>query len=220
MMNSLAEENYLKAIFKLSEKNPENVTTNDIAKITNTKAASVTDMLQKLSEKKLIRYKKYQGVSLTESGKKVALGIIRKHRLWELFLVTKLGFRWDEVHEIAEQLEHIRSEKLIRLLDGFLGKPTLDPHGDPIPDEKGNFHSQKTFLLSEVKQLHVVTITGVVDHRPAFLQYLDKNGLQLGQKIKVQETTDYDRSMNISISKSKTTLHISHEVAKNILVTI
>src|SRR5688500_9813021 len=147
MIHSLAEENYLKAIYKLSEETPENVFTNDIAALLNTKAASVTDMLQKLSDKKMIRYKKYQGVSLTLSGRKIALTIIRKHRLWELFLATKLGFKWDEVHEVAEQLEHIHSEKLVQHLDQYLGKPKFDPHGDPIPDEKGNIHSHKAFPL-------------------------------------------------------------------------
>jgi DtxR family Mn-dependent transcriptional regulator len=219
MLYSLAEENYLKAIFKLSEKNPDNVFTNDIAGLLNMKAASVTDMLQKLSEKKMIRYKKYQGVTLTESGKKVALGIIRKHRLWELFLTAKLGFRWDEVHDVAEQLEHIRSEKLVSLLDTFLGKPKFDPHGDPIPDEKGNFHTQKTFPLGEAKESESVTITGVIDHRPSFLRFLDKCGLAIGKKIKVRETTDYDKSMSISILSSRQQLHISFEVARNILVT-
>lgn len=219
MHNSLSEENYLKAIYKLAEKKPDNVFTNDIARALSMKPASVTDMLQKLSEKKMIRYKKYQGVSLTATGKKVAVNIIRKHRLWELFLVSKLGFKWDEVHDLAEQLEHIRSEKLIQHLDSFLGKPKFDPHGDPIPDEKGNFHAPKTFLLSEIKQTHVVTITGVVDHHPSFLQYLDKSGFSLGKKIRVKETTDYDKSMDITFSHSKNVVHISHDVAKNILVT-
>lgn len=220
MVNSLAEENYLKAIFKLSEKNPANVSTNDIAGLMGMKAASVTDMLQKLSDKKLIRYKKYQGVSLTPSGSKIALGIIRKHRLWELFLTSKLGFKWDEVHDIAEQLEHIRSEKLVQYLDRFLGKPKFDPHGDPIPDENGNFHVQNTFPLSEAGKTSTVTITGVIDHHPAFLQYLDQCGLALGKKIKVQGITGYDNSMNIAFLNSKQKLFISFEVAKNILVSL
>jgi DtxR family transcriptional regulator, Mn-dependent transcriptional regulator len=220
MINSLAEENYLKTIFKLSENNPSNVSTNDIANRMGMKAASVTDMLQKLSDKKLIRYKKYQGVNLTPAGNKIALGIIRKHRLWELFLTSKLGFKWDEVHDIAEQLEHIRSEKLVQHLDLFLGKPKFDPHGDPIPDENGKFHSQKTFPLSDAKKAYTVTITGVVDHNPSFLQYLDQCGLALGKKIKVQGKTDYDNSMNISFLNSKQQLFISFDVAKNILVAL
>ena len=219
MVNSRAEENYLKAIFKLSEKKVDNVFTNDIAEMLRTKAASVTDMLQKLSEKKMIRYKKYQGVSLTVSGRKVALNIIRKHRLWELFLASKLGFKWDEVHEVAEQLEHIQSEKLVRHLDDFLGKPRFDPHGDPIPDEKGNLHSKKAFPLSEASTSQTVTICGVIDHQSSFLQHLDKCGLSLGMKLKIKSTTDYDKSMNISIISTRQPLHISYVVAKNILVT-
>jgi DtxR family Mn-dependent transcriptional regulator len=219
MVNSLAEENYLKAIFKLSEKKSDNVFTNDIAELLRTKAASVTDMLQKLSEKKMIRYKKYQGVSLTLTGRKVAINIIRKHRLWELFLATKLGFKWDEVHEVAEQLEHIQSEKLVRHLDDFLGKPKFDPHGDPIPDEKGNIHSTKAFPLSDASPSQQVTICGVIDHQSAFLQHLDKCGLFLGMKLKIKSTTDYDKSMDITIKNNRQQLHISNEVAKNILVT-
>ena len=218
-LNSLAEENYLKAIFKIAEKDPDRITTNGIAALLQTRAASVTDMLQKLAEKKLIRYKKYQGVSLTGTGKKIALGVIRKHRLWELFLTSKLGFRWDEVHEIAEQLEHIRSEQLVSRLDDFLGNPKTDPHGDPIPDENGNIRNLKTFPLSEAEAATVVTLTGVIDHRPSFLQHLDKCGLQLGKKIRVRETTEYDKSMQVSIANSKHLIHISHDVAKNILVT-
>jgi DtxR family Mn-dependent transcriptional regulator len=218
-MNSFTEENYLKAIFKLEERGAEKISTTAIAEIVSTAPASVTDMLKKLAEKKLIRYEKYQGVSLTAIGKKVAVEIIRKHRLWEMFLVDKLEFRWDEVHDIAEQLEHIQSDLLIKRLDQFLGKPKFDPHGDPIPDEKGYFHSQKTIPLSEAKESNVIVV-GVIDHQSSFLQYLDKNGLSLGKKIKVKEIIEYDNSMNISINNSKTILHISFEVAKNILVSV
>jgi len=217
MLTSLAEENYLKAIFKLINASNGKAATNEIAELLDTAPASVTDMLKKLSEKKLIHYTKYQGVSLTQTGKKVAVEIIRKHRLWEMFLVTKLNFKWDEVHDIAEQLEHIQSDLLIKRLDQFLGKPKFDPHGDPIPDENGNFHSQKTTPLSEATNLQVM-ITGMTDHQPSFLQYLEKNGLLPGKKIKVKEVIEYDKSMNISINNSKTVLHISYDVAKNILV--
>ena len=220
MLNSLAEENYLKAIFKLSEKGPDNVFTNDIAGLLDMKPASVSDMLQKLSDKKMISSKKYQGVKLTGAGKKAALSIIRKHRLWELFLTSKLGFRWDEVHEVAEQLEHIQSEKLVDHLDAFLGKPKFDPHGDPIPDEKGHLHPHNAFPLCEARSGSAITITGVIDHQPKFLRHLDKCGLALGKKIKVRQITDYDGSMKISIGNSKNQIHISLEVAKNILVTI
>src|SRR5688500_18567354 len=160
-MNSFTEENYLKAIFKLLEGDDEAVTTNAIAEKMNTRAASVTDMLKKLSEKKLINYKKYQGVTLTSSGKKIALNIIRKHRLWEVFLVEKLNFKWDEVHDIAEQLEHINSDTLIERIDKFLNYPKFDPHGDPIPDINGKFQSNKSVLVSELKLNSVGIMTGV-----------------------------------------------------------
>jgi len=219
MLTSLAEENYLKTIFKLIKMGDGKATTNEIAESLDTAPASVTDMLKKLSDKKLIHYAKYQGVSLTQSGKKVAIEIIRKHRLWEMFLVTQLDFKWDEVHDIAEQLEHIQSDLLIKRLDRFLGKPKFDPHGDPIPDENGNFHSLKTIPLCEATGLQVM-ITGMIDHQPTFLQYLEKNALLPGNKIKVKEVIEYDKSMNICINNSKTIIHISYEVAKNILVSV
>jgi DtxR family transcriptional regulator, Mn-dependent transcriptional regulator len=217
-MNTYTEENYLKSIYKLEEKGIGKITTNAIAKLVDTAPASVTDMLKKLSEKKLIKYEKYQGVSLTGSGKKVAVAIIRKHRLWELFLVDMLKFKWDEVHEIAEQLEHIVSDELINRLDDFLGNPKTDPHGDPIPDERGQFDSEKTFPLSEAANNSSVIMTGVIDHNPSFLQYLDRCGLLPGKRITVKETIGYDKSLNILLNNSKSPFHISYEVAKNILV--
>ena len=217
-MNTYTEENYLKAIYKLEEKRNGKITTNSIAEMVDTAPASVTDMLKKLADKKFIRYEKYQGVSLTATGKRVAVAIIRKHRLWELFLVEKLKFRWDEVHDIAEQLEHVVSDELINRLDELLDNPKTDPHGDPIPDEKGQFHSKKTFPLSEVQGNVSVIITGVIDHNPAFLKYLDKSGLLPGKKVVVKEIIDYDKSLNISFHNSKSLFHISHDVAKNILV--
>jgi DtxR family Mn-dependent transcriptional regulator len=219
MSLSFAEENYLKAIFKLRESGIEKITTNAISLAVSTAPASVTDMLQKLADKKLVNYERYQGVTLTVSGKKSAVSVIRKHRLWELFLVEKLGYNWDEVHDIAEQLEHIQSESLVKKLYAFLGKPKWDPHGDPIPDEYGNFHSQKTFLLNSALKNEKLVISGVVDHGTEFLQYLDKNGLSLGKKIIVREITAYDSSMILFLSGSKMIRHISADVAKNILVT-
>ncbi len=217
-MNSFTEENYLKAIYKLAANGQEEVSTNALAEKLGTKPASVTDMLKKLSVKKLINYKRYQGVSLTASGKKIAIQIIRKHRLWELFLVKKLDFGWDEVHEIAEQLEHIESDELINKLEKFLDYPRYDPHGDPIPDNKGRFPAERSSLLSEAKG-ELFIMTGVVDHGPAFLQYLDKLGLGLGDEIKVKERNPYDESLKISINK-KQSAFISHQVAQNILVSI
>ena len=217
-MNSFTEENYLKAIYKLLE-NETVVTTNAIAEKMNTKAASVTDMLKKLSDKKLINYQKYQGVSLTAKGEKVALMIIRKHRLWEMFLVEKLSFKWDEVHDVAEQLEHIDSDKLIAQIDKFLNYPKFDPHGDPIPDANGKFQLQKSVPLSSLKLNEHCIMTGVVDHSSAFLQYLDKSGIVLGNDIKIKEVIAFDKSLHIAVNK-KNTLFISNEVAKNILVII
>ena len=135
-MSTKAEENYLKTIFKLSEKEKDSVSTNAIAEELETKPSSVSDMLKKLSEKKLINYIKYQGVSLTPLGHRLAVHVIRKHRLWEVFLVSHLNFKWDEVHDIAEQLEHIKSKALVNRLDAFLNFPSYDPHGDPIPNQK------------------------------------------------------------------------------------
>lgn len=215
-MNSFTEENYLKAIYKLIELTGESVSTNSIAEKMNTKAASVTDMLKKLSDKKLIHYQKYQGVTLSSKGEKVALSVIRKHRLWEMFLLEKLDFKWDEVHDVAEQLEHINSDKLIEQIDKFLNYPKFDPHGDPIPDANGKIQAQKSKSLSNFKKNDVLIMTGVVDHSPVFLQYLDKSGLALGNEIKIKDLVAFDRSLQIIINK-KSTIFISHDVAKNIL---
>ncbi|MES2592609.1 MAG: metal-dependent transcriptional regulator [Bacteroidota bacterium] len=218
-MNSFTEENYLKAIYKLIEQEGETVTTNAIAEKMSTKPASVTDMLKKLADKKLINYQKYQGVTLTSKGEKIALTIIRKHRLWEMFLVEKLDFKWDEVHDVAEQLEHINSDKLIEQIDKFLCYPKVDPHGDPIPDAKGKVNIQKSHLLSKFNKNDVCIMTGVVDHSTAFLQYLDKCGLALGNEIKIKDIVEFDHSLQITINKGSTTF-ISNDVAKNILAII
>lgn len=216
-MQSFTEENYLKAIYKLHENEGDVISTNAIAEKINTKAASVTDMLKRLSDKKLIHYKKYQGVKLSTKGEKIALNIIRKHRLWEMFLVEKLNFKWDEVHDVAEQLEHINSDKLVEQLDKFLGYPKADPHGDPIPDAQGKLHSPKSFVLSSFAKNDVCIMTGVVDHSPLFLQYLDKTGITLGCEIKIKSIVEFDHSLQISSNKTNT-LFISNDVAKNILV--
>ncbi|HEY6162854.1 MAG TPA: metal-dependent transcriptional regulator [Bacteroidia bacterium] len=216
-MNSFTEENYLKAIYKLLEGNHGPVTTNALAEALLTRAASVTDMLKKLSGKKLIHYRRYYGVSLTAAGRKVAVNVIRKHRLWELFLVEKLHFRWDEVHEIAEQLEHIISEELTYRLDRFLGYPKFDPHGDPIPDRNGRIVQPRVFLLSEMERKSYCVISGVADHSPAFLHFLDKTGLGPGDELKVEDIIEYDRSMQLVLGRKKK-IHLSYEAAKNILV--
>ena len=216
-IHSFTEENYLKAIYHLSTGNNSVVSTNQITEITNTKAASVTDMLKKLAEKKLINYIKYQGVTLTEAGKNAAVNIVRKHRLWEVFLVEKLGFKWDEVHDIAEELEHINSESLINRLDDFLGNPVADPHGDPIPDRSGTIHQKKLVRISDMQQDQNGTISGVSEHSSVFLKLLEKMGLTLGTKIRVSELIEFDGSI-ILIVNDHADRTISREVAKNILV--
>jgi DtxR family Mn-dependent transcriptional regulator len=216
-MHTLAEENYLKAIFKLSQIT-KNVSTNQIAAELATKASSVTDMLRKLAEKLLINYTRYQGVSLTQTGEKVAINIIRRHRLWEYFLVEKLHFKWDEVHEMAEEMEHISSNELINRLDEFMGFPSRDPHGDPIPDSKGNFKKNDLKPISAVDVNTCGIISGVKDHSTAFLQYLEKQGLIIGKKITVKEIITYDNAVILRLENKD--IQISRDVAINLLIAI
>lgn len=219
-MLTFTEENYLKAIFQLEEMDISKITTNSISEKLLTTPATVSDMLQKLSGKKLVNYQKYYGVSLTNSGKKLAVNVVRKHRLWELFLFEKLGFNWDEVHEIAEQLEHIQSEALVKRLYEFMGKPLKDPHGDPIPDEKGVFPILNTVPLSLTEIKKNALIVGVTDHRTDFLKYLQKIGLNIGIRLKIQDVISYDQSMELLIEGERNSIHISHDVAKNVLVNL
>lgn len=216
-MNTFTEENYLKAIYHLSIQE-ESVSTNQIAASLNTKAASVTDMLKKLAEKELINYTKYQGVTLTPTGEKIALSIIRKHRLWEYFLVEKLNFKWDEVHDVAEELEHISSKELVDRLDDFMGNPKYDPHGDPIPDSKGKFKAHELKAVSGMEVNKEGIISGVRDHSTAFLQYLEKVNLTIGKKIIISEINTYDHSVMLLADDKK--IHISREVANNLLIAL
>lgn len=215
-MISLSEENYLKSVYHLEENHPDGVSTNAIAEQLDSKASSVTDMLKKLSEKKLVVYKKYKGARLTESGRVAALGVIRKHRLWEVFLVDKLNFTWDEVHEVAEQLEHIKSKKLTQELDKFLDFPKRDPHGDPIPDAEGNLKVAQKTLLSKLNVKDSGTLIGVKDTSSEFLKYLDKNGLVLGEKIEVIDKENFDNSMLIKLKDKD--LRVSLMVSSNIYI--
>lgn len=217
-MHSFTEENYLKAIYKLQEQTGETVANSDLAKAMEVHSASVTDMLKKMAVKKLIIYEKSKGFKLTDKGKQVAISIIRKHRLWEVFLVEKLKFGWDEVHEIAEQLEHIQSEELINRLDRFLGHPKADPHGDPIPNSNGVFAKSKSVLLSEMKENGQGKFTGVTDHSASFLSYLDKIGLHLGDAIKVRSIEAFDHSYTLQL-KGKSELTVSNKVANSLLIT-
>lgn len=216
-MLSLVEENYLKAIYHLSEGGREQVSTNAIADAIQTKPASVSDMIQRLDRKGVINYTKYQGVKVTEEGQNAALKVIRKHRLWEVFLVEHLNFSWDEVHEVAEQLEHIKSPLLIERLDAFLGYPKVDPHGDPIPDAKGVIRAKPQQPLHDLATGSDGVIMAVKDSSPAFLQHLDKLGAYLGARVKVIEKVEFDNSMQIQIDQS-TAVFISNQVAQNILV--
>ncbi|TVQ80503.1 MAG: metal-dependent transcriptional regulator [Flavobacteriales bacterium] len=199
---SLTEENYLKTIFALSAEKKGAVNTSALAKQINIASSSVTDMLRKLSEKGYIAYEKYQGVTLSPTGRSAAINIIRKHRLWEVFLVEKLQFQWDEVHEIAEQLEHIRSTELTARLYEYLGKPQFDPHGDPIPDEDGNFPNVQRKKLSDFTPGETVRILGVNDDSPSFLQYLQQLGLALGTELFIESKIDHDQSMWVKLSDS------------------
>ncbi|TJY34689.1 metal-dependent transcriptional regulator [Pontimicrobium aquaticum] len=217
-MTTLSEENYLKAIYHLGKQDGEAVSTNAIAEQIDAKASSVTDMIKKLADKELANYIKYQGVSLTEEGRLTAKAVIRKHRLWETFLVEKLNFSWHEVHEIAEQLEHIKSEKLIDKLDDFLGNPTHDPHGDPIPDKYGNYTKIKSKSILDIKPGNQGILTSVKDSSKAFLKYLNKNKLALGDTIKVIDFEPFDESFTIE-TKSKT-MTISKNVAENLYLSI
>lgn len=216
---SFAEENYLKAIYHLSSDGLKQVNTNAIAERLETKPASVSDMIKKLSAKKVITYVKYQGVKITEVGKKEALWVIRKHRLWEVFLVNKLNFHWDEVHEIAEQLEHIRSSLLISRLDAFLDHPKFDPHGDPIPDEEGIISSKPRVNLTDLPKNTASQLVSMKDTGVSFLKYLDRIGMKIGAKIKVLDRMEFDGSMEIETDK-KRIISISKQVAENLLVII
>jgi DtxR family transcriptional regulator, Mn-dependent transcriptional regulator len=197
-MLSFTEENYLKAIFKISEREKKSASTNSIAKHLETTAASVTDMLKRLAEKELINYEKYKGVTLTNEGIKIATSLIRRHRLWEVFLVEKLRFDWQHVHDIAEELEHIYSEELIARLDAFLDYPRFDPHGDPIPNAEGQ-------------------VIGVKEHSNAFLKYLNQIKVKPGIEIQIIERIEFDGSLKIKVDK-KDVHSISDIVGQTLLV--
>jgi DtxR family Mn-dependent transcriptional regulator len=175
-------------------------------------------MLRRLGEKGLLSYQRYRGVSLTPEGRQLALLTIRKHRLWEVFLVQKLGFSWDEVHEVAEELEHVSSPLLVTRLDEFLGCPQLDPHGDPIPREDGAMHRPNQILLADVSPGQQGQLIAVKNTSPLFLQYLNKIGLNLGSNVKVLDKIGFDNSFEISIDNKPAT-HISAEVSRNLFVT-
>lgn len=217
-MLSQAEENYLKTVFNIDLSNAKKVSTTLIAKNLKTKASSVTDMIKKLAEKNLVYYEKYKGVSLTAEGKQSAVKIVRRHRLWEVFLVDKLHYKWHEVHDLAEQLEHINSNSLIDKLDEFLEFPSHDPHGDPIPDKNGNIEHHKNVMLSSVAIGETCTVLGVKDSSVEFLNYLDNSNIQLGNIFKIISKEPFDNS--IIIENNKFSKSISNQISKNLYVKI
>ncbi|MDQ6762864.1 MAG: metal-dependent transcriptional regulator [Bacteroidota bacterium] len=216
MKLSESEENYIKSIYKLQE-NTKKVNTNSLASHLNTKAASVTDMLKKLKSKKILEYKRYYGFRLNENGNKEALKIIRRHRLWEFFLVSKLGMAWDKVHAIAEELEHVSSLELVKKLDEYLGSPKLDPHGDPIPDEKGEMPELKQVALTNFPFKKNGIVSSVSTQTSEMMKMLDHYGISIGSQIRILKTFDFDGSLEIKISKQPACV-ISSGFAQNIFV--
>lgn len=216
-MLSFTEENYLKALFKIPfESGTNEAGTNELASLLVVKPATVNDMLKKLKEKELVDYEKYGKIKLTTEGRKIALEIIRKHRLWETFLYQKLEFSWDEVHEVAEQLEHIQSLKLVDKLDKFLDYPEFDPHGDPIPNKKGEIKVQFKKTLAEISVGKSCKMVAVKDNSSTFLQYVVKVGLGINNKIKVLSIQDYDLMMVIETNGQQSS--VSQKFAENIFV--
>src|SRR6478672_172542 len=216
MKYSSSKENYLKAIYHLQSQDGI-VTTNELAGELQTRAASVTDMLKKLKEQKLLNYEPYKGFRLSAEGKKVAVQVVRKHRLWEFFLVEKLNFGWDEVHEIAEELEHISSRKLIDRLDEFLGFPRIDPHGDPIPDSSGKLERSQQISLLDVTPHAQAQVSGIGDQSTEMLELLRLRNIKLGTWLEVKRKFSFDESVEIKI-KNGASITISAQVAKNIFV--
>ncbi|HEX4958285.1 MAG TPA: metal-dependent transcriptional regulator [Lacibacter sp.] len=213
---SIAEENYIKAIWHLQQAD-SNVTTNELAAELSTKPASVTDMLKRLKEKKLLNYEPYYGVKLNAEGKKLALNIIRKHRLWEFFLVEKLKFNWDEVHAIAEELEHVSSPELVKRLDDFLGNPRFDPHGDPIPDHSGKMESINQISLHELKEHTSAIVTSVGDQSSSLLELLNRKNVNIGTKLEIKQRNSFDASVEIKV-RNQPLVTISEQLAKKIFV--
>lgn len=216
-MNTLSEENYLKAIFRLSHKSDDKISLTAVAESLGNNAASVVDMIKKMSDKQLIEYDKIKGVRLTQQGLKDSIVIVRKHRLWEVFLLEKLGFHWDEIHDIAEELEHVSNASLADRLDQFLGFPEYDPHGDPIPKANGKFPKTFTVSLADVKTGTTCKVAAVRDTNSAFLQYLIKLNIGIGTSIQVLEKIEFDQSLVLRISEAITTT-VSQRFSENILI--
>ena len=214
-MNTKSEEDYLKCLYHLQQ-GKKSVSTNEIANYLSMKPSSVSDMLKKLAEKKCVDYLKYKGSLLTKKGELIALSIIRKHRLWETFLVNKLGFSWSKVHNIAEQLEHVNSEELIDKLDYFLGYPQIDPHGDPIPQKNGTIAKLNQKLLSELKHGEEGVITGIKKGTPSLLNFLDQKNIKLGDQVQLISILEFDQSAEVIIHKK--TINLSEKICSNLLI--
>ena len=216
MNYSVSEENYIKSIYHLQQQTAT-VTTNSLANELRTKPASVTDMLKKLQTKQLVEYEKYRGFKLNATGNKIALNIVRRHRLWEFFLVNKLGFEWDKVHDIAEELEHVSSIELIKKLDSFLNFPQTDPHGDPIPDTNGKIAIIKQSSLAEITIKKNVVVSSVSNQSPEMLEMLKHYHIGIGTSLKVNKHFAFDGSVEIKVIQQAVCI-ISEQVAKNIFV--
>ena len=215
-MLTRSEEDHLKAVYSLLQEG-DNAQTKDIAQRLSTKASSVTDMLKKLAEKGLLKHQPYHGVKLTAKGRGHALQLVRRHRLWETFLVQQLGFGWDEVHAVAEQLEHVASTKLIDRLDDHLGNPGFDPHGDPIPDRQGRIRTRKTERLSECGNGAHVRIAAVSETTDGLLRLLDSKGLRIGSQLTVLEVHAFDGSLDIK-PKNGAAFSLSQDVCHHLQV--
>lgn len=214
---SFSEENYIKAIYHLSKKRIQKITPTNIAEELGVNAASVVDMIKKLTDKKLISYHKTSGATLSSEGEKVAVNIVRNHRLWEVFLCEKLGYSWDVVHDIAEQLEHIKHAELADRLDKYLDFPEYDPHGDPIPNSNGDIPETSTILLSEIEVGKICKVAAVRDTSTVFLQYLEKLAVSIGTRLQVVEKNSFDDSLLIRIGMDQTAT-VSKKFAENVLV--
>ncbi len=215
-MFTQTQENYLKEIYRLQQEIGTGVSTNSLAQLLGTSASSVSVMIKKLAAKNLVDYQKYYGVILTRKGKKHALAMLRRHRLWELFLIERLEFNWYEVNEISEQLTHVKSEKLIDAIERSLGYPKADPFGNPIPNKDGSLIPRNNHLLSECPAGTVGFITGIKNYSNAFLHYLDKQQITLGSKFTIKQKESFDDALEIKINTKS--LRVSAKIASNLYV--
>ena len=211
-----SEENYLKTLFKLENRKDKKVNNTALAKALGLNPATVLEMVRKLVDRKLVQLKPDKSILLTEKGKHRALLTIRKHRLWEVFLVDKMNYKWNEVHELAEQLEHIESTDLVDRLDNFLGNPSFDPHGDPIPDKNGKIKNNTSIPLANCTAGKNYIVVNLVDTSDSFLDYLGKLNIRPDVKFKLIEHNDYDNSSTILVQKTK--FQLSEKASSNILV--